>query len=129
MICACVARPHPPCAAERPLQQLQEADDTAAMSAAELVPDGHSELQIVVADRGHVWVGRVAASIGSSLLIKRARVVRRWGTSRGLNQLAVEGPQADTRLDAPADVIVAKRAIIARIPCTASTWPEAKADG
>lgn len=78
---------------------------------------------IVVADRGHVWVG-VLISDGDPdfLRIAEARVIRRWGTTEGLNQLATKGPQPNTKLDAPATVLVAKRAVIAVIPCEPAAW-------
>lgn len=94
-----------------------------------LVVDWFDELQIVVADRGHVWVGEVCqAQDGSSLYIRDARIVRRWGTTHGLNQLAIEGPQPNTRLDQAADVIVPHRAVIARIACARSAWVKTEAE-
>lgn len=78
-------------------------------------------LSLVVADRSHVWVGR-AVDCSDYTEITDARIVRRWGTTRGLNQLANEGPTGDTELDAPATVKVARRAVIAIIPCEAAAW-------
>ncbi len=86
------------------------------------VEENHG-LALVVADRGHVWLGR-AATRGDWTHVAGARVVRRWGTSKGLNQL-VEGPQPDTVLDAPADLKVATRAVIAIIPVEEEAWPNA----
>lgn len=82
--------------------------------------DDHG-LAIVVADRGHVWVGD-ACDNGEYTTIERARIVRVWGTERGLNQIAKHGPTDKTKLDEPATVKVAKRAVIAIIPCEASAW-------
>lgn len=78
-------------------------------------------LCMVVADRGHVWQGR-ARDDGDYTIITNARIVRRWGTEKGLNQLANDGPLADTILDAPADVKVARKAIIAIVPCSEAAW-------
>lgn len=65
-------------------------------------------LSIVVADRGHVWVGEVGDHGPDVAWVKiaKARTVRRWGTKQGLNQLALEGPTPNTILDAPADLTV-----------------------
>lgn len=79
-------------------------------------------LAIVVADRGWVWVGKVTTS-PDFVEIQGGRCVRRWGTSEGLGELAKKGPLANTRLDAPADIKVAARALIAIVPCEAEAWP------
>lgn len=87
---------------------------------------GHSPggpLALVVADRGHVWVGYAHPSDAQGLTrIDDARIVRRWGTDKGLNQLAMEGPRPNTVLDMAATVLVATRAIIVLIPCEPSKW-------
>lgn len=76
--------------------------------------------QIVVADRGWVWVGRTAEQ-GDKVVISDARNVRYWGTKRGIGQLALEGPQPDTKLDPAGTVVVPARAVIAVIACK-SSW-------
>ncbi|ATG88187.2 hypothetical protein CA606_20035 [Caulobacter vibrioides] len=78
-------------------------------------------LVLVVADRGFVWVGETVTT-PDWVEIKNARCVRRWGTTKGLNQLAIEGPQSSTQLDAPADLKVSRKALIAIIPCEAEKW-------
>ena len=78
---------------------------------------------IVVADRGHVWVGIMIPDTDPEFFrIAEGRVIRRWGTTEGLNELAIKGPRPNTRLDAPATVLVAKRAVIAVIPCEPAAW-------
>lgn len=77
---------------------------------------------IVVADRGHVWIGDVTTG-GDFADIAGARCIRRWGTTDGLNQLAKDGPQDGTRLDAAADLKVRQGAIIAIIPVATDKWP------
>lgn len=54
--------------------------------------------QIIVAQRGWVVVGDVKSE-GDELVIENASVIRRWGTSNGLPQLANEGPLENTVLD------------------------------
>lgn len=81
-------------------------------------PTGHA---IVVADRGHVWVGDVDVT-EEWVYIAGARVIRRWGTTGGINELANNGPLENTKLDDPASLSVSRRAVIAIIPTEASKW-------
>lgn len=84
-------------------------------------PEDHG-LCLVVADRGHVWVGDVTTGENFAI-VQNARIVRRWGTENGINELANNGPAESTRLDAEADVVkVAMKAIIALIPCREESW-------
>lgn len=87
-----------------------------------MVDPSAKQLSIVVADRGHVWVGEVTERSADWVKISGARVIRRWGTTDGLNQLANDGPRRDTKLDAPADLEVRTGAVIAIIPCEAEKW-------
>lgn len=79
---------------------------------------------LVVADRGHVWAAQDATFDADFIRLKKARAVRRWGTSEGLNELAQKGPLPNTRLDAAADVLVSRRALIAVVPCEAEKWTD-----
>lgn len=53
---------------------------------------------IVIGNRGNIVVGDLTI-IGSTGYLKNASVIRRWGTTKGLGQLALEGPTSDTKLD------------------------------
>ena len=75
---------------------------------------------IVVADRGWVWVGQVTRT-ESEVTITDASCIRYWGTKRGIGQLALEGPQRETKLDPAGTVIVPLRAVMALLPC-ATAW-------
>lgn len=86
-------------------------------SSATQTDHGHA---IVVADRGHVWVGDVTTD-GEWCNIKSARIIRLWGTKGGLNELANNGPTSSTKLDAASDLRVNMKAVIAVIP-TKGRW-------
>lgn len=61
--------------------------------AVDLDPINHG-LSLIVADRGHVWVGSVTEDQSTYwITIEGARAVRRWGTAEGLNELATKGPR------------------------------------
>lgn len=72
--------------------------------------------QIVVLDRGWVYVGK-AAEQGDKLVIEDARCIRYWGTTRGLGQLAADGPTPNTKLDPVGRLIAPMRAVISVIAC------------
>ena len=73
--------------------------------------------QIVIAQRGWVFLGIVQKS-GVNFVIKEASVVRSWGTTKGLGELASKGPIKDkTILDSCPDVIIHELSIVARINC------------
>jgi hypothetical protein len=48
--------------------------------------------------RGHVLIGRFERD-GSECKLHNASVIRSWGTSRGLGELAQNGPLTNTKLD------------------------------
>lgn len=72
--------------------------------------------QIVVLDRGWVYVGHPRVE-GDNLVIEHAKNIRRWGTTKGLGQLAMEGAQPNTVLDEAGTVIASRRAVIHSIVC------------
>ena len=79
-----------------------------------------SATQIVVAQRGWVFVGRVS-EVGDEVVISDAQNIRRWGTSRGLGEL-VRGPLADTKVDPCGTVRVHRLAVVARLDVEGDAW-------
>ena len=72
---------------------------------------------IVVLQRGWVVVGDLWES-QTGIKLDNASVIRRWGTTKGLGQLALEGPQAETQLEPCGTVEARHEAVIFRLPCT-----------
>ncbi len=81
--------------------------------------DDHG-MAMVIADRGHVWVGKVTTDADWAH-IEGGRIIRLWGTTKGLNEL-VKGPLSGTKVDSPADLKVSRKAIIAIVPVEAEKW-------
>ncbi len=82
------------------------------------------QIRIAVLDRGHVLVGRCPdpESVGLWLRITDARMIRRWGTTRGLAQLQA-GPTAETVLDDVMPCVTLPiRALLYTIDCEESRW-------
>jgi hypothetical protein len=77
--------------------------------------------KIVVLDRGFVYVGSVALE-GDWCVIKGASNIRYWGTTKGLGELALEGPKSGTKLDPVGTVRAPMRAVIAIIDTETQLW-------
>jgi hypothetical protein len=77
--------------------------------------------QIVIAQRGWVFVGDVARD-GDDVTISNAQNVRRWGTTKGLGEIAKNGPTPSTVLDDFGTVHLHALAIVAALDCEATKW-------
>jgi hypothetical protein len=80
-------------------------------------------IRIVILQRGWVVVGRFSQS-GSECKITNGYVIRRWGTTSGLGQLAVSGPLPDTKLEATPEITFHELTKIADIKCEELKWVE-----
>lgn len=78
-------------------------------------------MQIVVAQRGWVFVGDVSRT-GDDVTISDASCIRRWGTTKGLGELAAKGPTKSTVLDSMGTVRLHALAVVAFIDCEESAW-------
>ena len=74
----------------------------------------NSKRQIVILQRGWIVVGDVE-QVGNKMVVNGASVIRRWGTTNGLGQLALAGPTKETILDACGTVTAHELAVIATI--------------
>ncbi len=83
-------------------------------------------IAIVVQDRGHVSIARLKLhdKLEFHWHFLTERTIRKWGTARGLNQLAEQGPTKDTILDDPAEVIVPFRWIGKIILVNEAKWED-----
>lgn len=77
--------------------------------------------QIAVLDRGFVYVGTCSIADGV-LVIADAQCIRRWGTTRGLGELASAGPQSGTKLDKAGTVRAPIGSIVHLIDCNPTAW-------
>jgi hypothetical protein len=83
-----------------------------------------NEVKIFVCERGWVLVGRPKPSRDALVVIlDDCCTVRRWGTTKGLGELAANGPLRETVLDYEGDGVELNRLIIYRaIPCSEEAW-------
>lgn len=81
------------------------------------------DMKIVVLDRGFVVVGRVTHE-GDYVVINDCKCVRRWGTTKGLGELASKGPLANTTLDPQPRTTVHELQVVQIIDCEADAWKQ-----
>ena len=86
-----------------------------------LVPVQQGNLKIVVLDKGFVYVGNFTDN-GDTITIDNARCCRVWGTTKGLSQLANEGPNSNTKLDDATTITAPKHSLIHTLNCVESKW-------
>lgn len=84
---------------------------------------GPSKKQIVILQRGWVVVGEYSINKEKDeCTLTNAMVIRKWGTSDGLGQLAETGPLPDTKLETQADMYFHPLTVIARIDINEANW-------
>lgn len=72
------------------------------------------EKVIIIAQRGWVFLGDMTQE-DSEVTLSNASCIRRWGTTKGLGQLAIDGPQPNTVLDPVGKVKFHELAIVGSI--------------
>lgn len=78
-------------------------------------------IRIAILQRGWVCVGRYF-KCGNEVALKNASVVRAWGTTKGIGEIAIAGPMAGTRLDPAGTVRFNALAEVASVQCDESKW-------
>jgi hypothetical protein len=64
----------------------------------EIKDNSDNPVKIVILQRGWCLVGRFKRD-GSDCTLENASVIRSWGTTKGLGEIAGEGPTSSTKLD------------------------------
>jgi hypothetical protein len=77
---------------------------------------------VVILQRGWVVIGNLSKS-GEMYTLKKASVIRNWGTTKGLGELVKSGPLTNTKLD-PTNGIVRfhELTVVMRIKCDEDLW-------
>lgn len=78
-------------------------------------------VQIVILQRGWIVVGRHFKD-GDHGRIENGYVIRVWGTTKGLGELADNGPTSSTRLDKTKTVRFHELTMVAMVDCDQSKW-------
>lgn len=77
--------------------------------------------KIVVLQRGWVVIGDVSQE-GNHIRVDNSSIIRRWGTTKGLGELAANGPRKETVLDPCGIVRAHELAVVLTIDTEASLW-------
>lgn len=82
---------------------------------------GEMDIKIVVLQRGWIAVGSFF-SVGDERILQGASIIRRWGTSKGLGEIAAGGPNPKTVLDSCPDLRFHVLTTVLMIDCTEDKW-------
>ncbi|MER0170330.1 MAG: hypothetical protein DU489_06950 [Nitrosomonas sp.] len=83
--------------------------------------DKPTTLQIIILQRGWVIIGRYREE-KDEFIAEDSKVLRVWGTTKGLGELALEGPTANTKMDDCGTVRSLKTTIVARLDVDETKW-------
>jgi hypothetical protein len=82
-------------------------------------------IRIIILQRGWNLIGRFSEDEKGNFIIEEpCYVIRRWGTTGGLGQLAIEGPQGETKLDKTPTCRGHESALIYTIDVDEAKWKD-----
>jgi hypothetical protein len=79
------------------------------------------KIRIVILQRGWVAVGYYSQE-GSQCELNRASIIRVWGTTKGLGEIAYSGPTSKTVLDPCPPIKFHEMTVIATLDCAEAKW-------
>jgi hypothetical protein len=90
----------------------------------DLAIDTDGDVKIIVLPHGWVMVGvlKFTGERDEWCRLSQCANIRRWGTSMGLGEIAINGPTGSTVLDKSPPVSVMASSIIKIIDCVADRW-------
>lgn len=82
-------------------------------------------IKIVILQRGWIMVGYFERS-GNDCKLSKASVIRSWGTTKGLGEIALGGPTSSTKLDKCHGLVEFDYlTVVAQVACEESKWKNA----
>ncbi len=89
---------------------------------ADSVQQNQSDIKIAILQRGWVMVGRFERD-GNDCRLYNSSVIRTWGTTKGIGQIANEGPTTNTKLDKNYGMVEFDNlTVVALISCNEEKW-------
>jgi hypothetical protein len=87
-----------------------------------ITPQFEGDTKIVVLQRGWVMVGKLERN-GSECKLHNASVIRKWGTTKGLGEIAADGPKKETVIDKCNGLVEFDYlTVVAAISCNGDKW-------
>ena len=84
--------------------------------------DVKGDIKIVILQRGWIVVGRFERN-SSDCKMSNASIIRTWGTTKGLGEIALGGPTGSTKLDRCNGVVQFDYlTVVATIDCRGDKW-------
>lgn len=112
-------------------ERMEMTQDKVTINGVEYVRKGldqieHSgDIKIVVLQRGWIMVGRFERN-GQDCKLHNASVIRRWGTTKGLGEIASGGPTSSTILDKCGGVVgFDYLTVVHTLDCNEAKWKSA----
>lgn len=81
----------------------------------------NGEIYILILQRGWVVVGELYKE-GSYFILENSSVIRSWGTTKGIGEIAENGPTEKTILDKCRTVKAHELTLVAMIECNQKKW-------
>jgi hypothetical protein len=81
-----------------------------------------SKKQIVILQRGWVVIGDYSVDKNGECNLTDAAIIRVWGTTKGLGEIAEGGPTSNTKCDRCPDMHFHPMTVIARIDASEEKW-------
>lgn len=73
---------------------------------------------IFVVEAGFVFLCDSAVNASEQWVLENASVIRQWGTTKGLGQIALQGPTKETILDPCGSPCIPESKVLFILPCT-----------
>ncbi len=99
-------------------EYVAKADMEKVLKGSKVAP---TKIQIVVLQRGWVAIGRFS-QVKEQCHLTSAYIIRTWGTSNGLGELANEGKKTNTKLDKCADLHFHEMTVVLRMDVVEDKW-------
>lgn len=91
----------------------------------QITPEYAGDIKIVILQRGWIMVGKFERTENECKL-HQAAVIRLWGTSKGLGEIAENGPTSSTKLDKCYGIVEFDYlTVVATISVNESKWQSA----
>ena len=81
----------------------------------------NSNIKIVILQRGWIFIGRWSQN-GDMCSLDDAYVIRTWGTTNGLGELALECKQSSAKLDKAGHIDFHILTVVATLNCNDKKW-------